>query len=220
MADSRQTRILLVGATGAVGQEVLRQALAHPSAPLVTAVTRRPLPDTLQSHPNLSNPVVDFTSLNGSEPWWARQDAVICTLGTTIKIAKTTEAFRYVDYYLPSQFATNAAQHGTACFVLNSSTLANPAAKGLYLQTKGQAEEAVKSAGFKSVVIARPGLLDTPREEVRVGEEIGRMASRVFNPLLPKRWRSVKVSKLAQVMLAQALGPQPGLTVLESEKFQ
>ena len=98
--------------------------------------------------------------------------------------------------------------------------MANPKAGGLYLRTKGQAEQAVKNSGIPSVVLARPGLLDGGREEFRLGEEIGVIASKLFNPLLPKRLRSVKVENLARVMLENAIRPQLGCTVLESESFQ
>ena len=181
----------------------------------VVALTRKPI----TPHPKLLNQVIDFNAIPEEAPWW-QADAVICTLGTTIKVAKTTERFRFVDYTLVAQFAALAAQHSVPCFVLNSSTMADPKAKGLYLRTKGEAEQAVKNAGIPSVVIARPGLLDGDREEFRLGEEIGLIASRLVNPLLPKRLRSVKVSNLARVMLSEALLAEPCVKVLESERFQ
>jgi uncharacterized protein YbjT (DUF2867 family) len=213
--DNTQRTLLLIGATGVVGQRVLAQALANPLAGKVIALTRKPL----SPHPKLLNEVIDFNAIPEEAPWW-QADAVICTLGTTIKAAKTAERFRFVDYTLVAQFAALAAQHSVPCFVLNSSMMANPKAKSFYLRTKGEAEQAVKNAGIPSVVIARPGLLDGQREEFRLGEEIGVVASRMFNPLLPKRLRSVKVEKLAFVMLQEALKAEPGVKVLESEIFQ
>lgn len=215
------TTLLLFGSTGVVGLEVLKQALANPLVSRVTAVTRRPLPASLlaQHDGKLSNPVVDMAALPAEAPWW-RADALICTLGTTIKQAGSADRFRAIDLHLVQAVAQAAAQHGTHTFVLNSSTMANPQARGLYLRTKGEAEQSVMNAGFKRVVLARPGLLDGHREEFRLGEEIGIKLSRLANPLLPKRWRSVKVPKLAQAMLAQALGGTPGVTILESDAFQ
>lgn len=210
-----QKIVLLVGATGVVGQSVLAQAIAHPNVGKVVALTRKPI----TPHPKLLNQVIDFNAIPEEAPWW-QADAVICTLGTTIKAAKTSELFRFVDYTLVSQFATLAAQHTVPCFVLNSSMMADPKAKGLYLRTKGEAEQAVKNAGIPSVVIARPGLLDGNREEFRLGEEIGLIASRLVKPLLPKRLRSVKVENLARVMLSEALLAEPGVKVLESDVFQ
>ncbi|HEX4844359.1 MAG TPA: NAD-dependent dehydratase, partial [Limnobacter sp.] len=92
--------LLLVGATGVVGQQVLAQALAHPGVERVVAPTRRPLP----AHPKLTNPVVDFSQLPEQAEWW-KADAVVCTLGTTIKQAKTAEAFRAVDLHLVATVA-------------------------------------------------------------------------------------------------------------------
>ena len=214
-STNTQKTVLLVGATGVVGQSVLAQALAHPNVGKVVALTRKPI----TPHPKLLNQVIDFNAIPEEAPWW-QTDAVICTLGTTIKVAKTTERFRFVDYTLVAQFAALAAQHAVPCFVLNSSMMADPKAKGLYLRTKGEAEQAVKNAGIPSVVIARPGLLDGDREEFRLGEEIGLIASRLVNPLLPKRLRSVKVVNLARAMLNEALLAEPGVKVLESECFQ
>ncbi|HEX4856202.1 MAG TPA: NAD(P)H-binding protein [Limnobacter sp.] len=211
----QQKTLLLAGATGVVGQQVLQQALAHPQVGKVVALTRRPL----EPHPKLLNQVIDFDALPQEAPWW-QADALVCTLGTTIRQAKTAERFRHVDYTLVARLAELAGMHKVPCFVLNSSMMANAKAAGLYLRTKGEAEEAVKAAGISSVVIARPGLLDGDREEFRLGEQIGVVASRLFNPLLPKRMRSVKVSNLASVMLQQALLSPPGVTILESEHFQ
>lgn len=210
-----QKTLLLIGATGVVGQSLLAQALAHPEIGKVVALTRKPI----TPHPKLLNQVIDFNAIPEEAPWW-QADALVCTLGTTIKVAKTAEQFRFVDYTLVSQFATLAAQHAVPCFVLNSAMMADPKAKGLYLRTKGEAEQAVRNAGIPSVVIARPGLLDGDREEFRLGEEIGLVASRLINPILPKRLRSVKVAKLAQTMLNEALKAEPGVKVLESECFQ
>lgn len=210
-----QKTIVLVGSTGLVGQSVLMQALAHPQVGKVVALSRKPI----TPHPKLLNQLIDFKAIPEEAPWW-QADALICTLGTTIKVAKTAEQFRFVDYTLVAQFASLAARHSVPCFVLNSAMMASPKARGLYLRTKGEAEQAVKSSGVPSVVIARPGLLDGHRDEFRLGEEIGLVASRLFNPLLPKRLRSVKAEKLARVMLQEALKAEPGVKVLESERFQ
>ena len=68
------SRVLLCGATGLVGREVLRMALADATVTQVVAPTRRPLPP----HPKLVNPVVDFEQLPTDAAWW-QADAAICT---------------------------------------------------------------------------------------------------------------------------------------------
>jgi hypothetical protein len=90
------TDLLLVGATGLVGQAVLRQALADSRVTKVVAVTRNPLPP----QPRLENPLVDFDALPGEASWW-KVNAGICTLGTTMRQAGSHGAFRKVDVDYP-----------------------------------------------------------------------------------------------------------------------
>ncbi len=123
--------LLLVGATGLVGREVLRLALADPRVKHLTAPTRRPLPP----HSHLSNPRIDFDALPPDNLWW-KAAAVICTLGTTLRKAGSKEEFRRIDHDLPLQIASLARDHGTRAFALTSSTGADPRAKSFYLRTQ------------------------------------------------------------------------------------
>ena len=88
-------KILLLGATGLVGKNVLAQALADSAITDVVAPTRQPL----APHPKLINPVSNrLESLLGVTKG---VDGVVCALGTTIGKAGSKEAFREVDYVCP-----------------------------------------------------------------------------------------------------------------------
>ena len=78
--------LLLVGATGLVGQSVLQQALADSRVSKVVAITRKPLPP----QDGLENPLVDFDALPDRCPLGGTSDAGICTLGTTMRQAGST----------------------------------------------------------------------------------------------------------------------------------
>lgn len=56
--------------------------------------------------------LVDFEQLPADAVWWAA-DAVICALGTTMKLACSRAAFRRVDYDYPQ--ARPAAWHAGLC---------------------------------------------------------------------------------------------------------
>ena len=114
-------RLLLLGATGLVGQQVLAQALADPSVTQVVAPTRR----TLTPHPKLLNPLVSFDRLPEDAEWWG-VNAVICTIGTTMKAAGSREAFYRVDHDLPLRVAQLALRHGAQAYALNSALGADP----------------------------------------------------------------------------------------------
>ena len=99
-------KVLILGATGLVGQSTLVQAVAHPAIIQVIAPTRMALPPGNK----LANPVAERLELLLPEvPAW-KVDAVICALGTTSSKAGSKEAFRQVDYVLPLAFAKLAYQ--------------------------------------------------------------------------------------------------------------
>ncbi len=205
-------RLMLVGATGAVGNQVLEQALRHPGIAEVVALTRRRLP----AHPKLANQVVDFSNLPANAPWWA-VDAVVCALGTTLRVAGSPEAFVTVDRDWPIQVARLARAAGASRFALNSSLGANALSKGPYLRTKGETEDAIGQLGFPSYTIVRPSLIDAQRQQSRPAEALGLVVARALRPLIPRRYRAVTPDAIAHALLGAVLAGQPGLQVRESE---
>lgn len=204
-------RLLLVGATGAVGRAVLAQALADPRVGEVVALTRRPL----AAAPKLNNVVVDFDRLPEDAPWWA-VDAVICTLGTTLRAAGSQAGFVAVDRDLPLRIAQRARAGGATRFALNSSLGADAGSKNFYLRTKGEAEDAIGRLGYPGYTIVRPALIDTDRVERRPAEALSLALLRPLQPLIPRRWRPVKPEDIARALLDGALDPLPHSRVIES----
>lgn len=206
--------LMLVGATGLVGQSVLQKALASDAVTRVVAPTRRALP----AHPKLLNPVVDFDRLPGDADWWA-VDAVVCTLGTTIKIAGSKEVFYRVDHDLPLQVGQLALQRGAKAYALNSALGADPASSVFYSRTKGELERDLQTLGYSSLTLVRPGLIGGDRQTVRPGERFGVLLGQVLRPLLPPRYRVVPAERIAHHLLAAALTSAPGTRVLMSEQL-
>ena len=206
-----EVRLLLLGATGAVGQQVLSQALMDTRVAKVIAPTRRPL----VPHPKLDNPVTRFSELPGNDSWWTA-DAVICALGTTIKIAGSQAAFAAIDRDLPIAIATRARSTGAQTFVLNSS-LGAARTGNFYLRTKAEVEDGIRHLGFPSYTIVRPSLIDANRTESRPGEIIGLVIARVLGPLIPRRYRPVKSEAIAHTLIQSALDALPGERIVESE---
>ena len=212
---SRELSLLLVGATGAVGQAVLRQALAEKRITRIVAPTRRPLEAGFAGNPRLLNPVIDFARLPEEAAWW-KVDAVVCTLGTTIKVAGSQAAFAAVDRDLPIAFARLAREAGATRYALNSS-LGASARGSFYLRTKAEAEQGIIDLGFASTTIVRPSLIDTERQDARLGEQAGLLFARVLRPLIPRRYRAVRPEAIAAALLRGVLEGQSGVRVVESE---
>jgi uncharacterized protein YbjT (DUF2867 family) len=224
----------LLGATGLVGRQVLRQALADLRVARVIAPTRRPLAgdplladprladprvaDPRLADPRLSNPVLDFEHLSAQSPWWTVH-AVVCALGTTMARAGSREAFRRIDVELPLQIARWCRAGGARAFALNSALGADPASRVFYSRVKGELEQALRALDFPSLTLVRPGLLGGDRDERRPAERAGILVSQALAPLLPRRYRVVPAERVAHHLLRAALTGAPGVTVLPSESL-
>ncbi|AQR69232.1 NAD-dependent dehydratase [Janthinobacterium sp. LM6] len=207
-------KLLLVGATGLVGSEVLRLALMDARITAIVAPVRRPLPP----HPKLAAPLVDFDQLPPDASWW-QADAVICTLGTTMKVAGTRQIFSRVDHDYPLAVARLALAAGTRTYVLNSAAGADAASRIFYNRVKGELERDLEQLGFRSLTYVRPGLIGGEREQARAGEGAALRVLRVLGPVLPRRWRINPAPRIASALLEAALAAAPGVHVVSSEQL-
>ena len=207
-------KLLLVGATGVVGSNVLRVALADPRIDAVIAPARRALPE----NPKLLAPVVDFEDLPADAVWWA-VDSVICTLGTTMRTAGSREAFRRVDHDYPLAVARFARQHGTSTFILNSAIDANVSSRFFYNRVKGEVERDLAAIGFRSLTYVRPGVIGGDRDEFRPAERVASVVLRLLGPALPRHWRINPAERIAAAMVEAAIAGKPGTHIIASREL-
>jgi uncharacterized protein YbjT (DUF2867 family) len=207
-------KLILTGATGLVGREVLRLALADLRVTAIVAPVRKALP----AHPKLDAPLVDFDRLPADAPWW-QADAIICTLGTTMKVAGTRQAFRRVDHDYPLAVARLALAAGTRTYALNSAAGANAASRFFYNRVKGELERDLEALGFGSLTHVRPGLIGGERDEARAGEGAALRILRVLGPVLPRRCRINPAPRIASALLEAALAAAPGVHVVTPEQL-
>lgn len=207
-------KLLLVGATGLVGRHVLELALADARIGAVVAPVRGELP----AHPKLLSPKVDFEQLPEDASWW-QADAVICTLGTTLRRAGSKAAFRRIDHDYPLTVARLARAHGTPTYVLNSAAGADPASRFFYNRVKGELERDLIGEGFTSLTFVRPGVISGHRSEVRLGERLLIVGLALAAPLLPEHARLNPARQIARALLESAIAAMPGENVVESESL-
>ena len=110
------------------------------------------LPKDIQVHQ------IDFDELLTSGELPLCDHLYLC-LGTTIKTAGSKEAFRRVDFDYCVGIAKLAINTGTSVVSLVSSVGADASSSNFYLRTKGEVEEAIRTLGFSTLNIYRPGLL-------------------------------------------------------------
>lgn len=209
------SRVLLLGATGLIGSQVLPRLLEDPRCSGVVAPVRRPLAVV---HARLQAPVIDFEALPGQADWWG-VEAVICALGTTRAVVGSAQAFRHVDYDYPMACARIAHAAGAQAFVLNSAAGANPQSRIFYSRVKGELERDLRALGFASLTLVRPGLIGGQRTPPRPAEQLGQQVLGVLGPLLPRSWRISPAGHIAAALCEAALAPRPGVQVVSAAQL-
>lgn len=219
-------RLLLAGATGLIGGEVLRGLLVDRAFHgRVLAPVRRPLPQKdprLASVPSeLNDPERDDALRQAlADQSGTGLDAYVCCLGTTIKTAGSREAFIAVDRELVLRLAKIARTLGARQAILVSSVGASRQSGNFYLRVKGEAEDGLKAIGFERIDILRPGLLLGARNERRPGEAIAQALAPAYNPLLRgklRRYRAIDAAAVAQAIRVLLDRNEPGVFVHEHD---
>ena len=204
--------VALAGATGLVGQAILRGLLADVSVTAVHALGRR---EPGFPHPKLTAHVVDFKAL----PPLPALDEVYLALGTTIKAAGSRDAFRAVDFDANLAAARAALAAGARRAGLVSAMGANAKSRIFYNRVKGETEEALARLQFEGLVIARPSLLVGDREALgqpaRPAEKVATAFSRFLGTLVPANYRPVAAADVARALLSRVPAAR-GRSVLPS----
>jgi uncharacterized protein YbjT (DUF2867 family) len=202
-------RLLVIGATGLVGREVVRYAAERSAVSEVVAMVRRD-PGARPS-PKVSYRVVDFDRLEGLDDALA-VDAVCCAMGTTARLTPDPAQYRRIEVELPLEVARLARDAGATRFGLVSSVGADPSARSTYLRQKGELEQALEAMGWERLVIARPSFLAGSRDEFRLGERIGLLLAAVA----PLRYRPIRAERVAAELVAALTQDGPAVEVLDN----
>jgi uncharacterized protein YbjT (DUF2867 family) len=158
-------RVVLLGATGAVGRNVLAEALRSPAYGTVTTLGRRPVDIAEGGTPpgKLAQHVVDLQDPASYRALVEGHTTAICTLGVGEPSKATREEVWKVEIDYVMGFAAACKDAGVRHFSLMTSAGANPRSRSYYLRLKGTQEERAKALGFQRTSLFRPSMLLTPR---------------------------------------------------------
>jgi len=222
-------RVIVVGATGAVGAALLSILRADPRCE-VTALVRRPV------ELGVRTVIIDFDRMADHAAVFADQDIALCCLGTTIAaVGGDKDAFRRVDLDYPLAFFTLAAEGGARQLSIVTATGSSPRAWGLYSRTKGEVEagaQAIAETSGARLTILRPAMLLTPegqRDAAVLGGKNSRPAEHLAQRVLLRAgWLlgplqqqvAVSVAAVAQAMWRDAQSDAaPGLHTLSNPQI-
>ena len=217
-----QKRLVIAGATGMVGGYALRYALDHPAVERVTAIGRKKLGI---SHPKLDEVLHrDFADCSALTQALSGQDAAIFCLGTYTGSVSDAEFHEItVDYTVEFARVLRGNSPG-ASFSFLSGNGADPTGRSriAFARYKGEAENALRAAGFPRVYIFRPAYIYPiePRNEPNLGYRVLRGIYPAFRVLFPNQ--VIRADDLARAMVDIAVRgtAQPGGLILENRDIR
>lgn len=206
-------KAILIGATGLIGSELLRQLLADSNYSEVKVLTRR---TTGVSHSKLKEVLINFDELEKYKTELVG-DVLFSTMGTTLKKAGSQEVQYKIDYTYQYNTAKLASDNGVKNLVLLSSAGANAQSKVFYSRIKGELDEAVQKLNFESVAIIRPSMLAGNRKEFRLTEKILTpiMYAILWLPGI-RKYRPIKDTVVAKAMINSTHNTS-GVQIIELE---
>jgi len=196
--------VLVIGATGATGRELVQLLLKDDDFSQVSIFVRT-APNI--KHKKLKTHVIDFKELEKNKDK-IKGDILFSALGTTKKDAGGKDQQYEIDYTYQYEFAKIAAENGVANYSLVSSVGANSKSSFFYPKIKGALEEAVKKLNFKKIDIFQPPMLIRQPDLIREGEKSGiKILNRLNKIGILKSQKPLAVVSLAEKMLIIAKTP-------------
>ncbi|MEG1030973.1 MAG: NAD(P)H-binding protein [Acinetobacter sp.] len=195
--------VIVIGATGLVGRELLKQLNQLEVCEKITAVVRHE-DAQLQTLEKVQQFRLDDFLLLNDEDVNGYSHAFSC-LGTTLKKAGSKEKFYNIDYEINAHFA-DLFESTSTHYLLISAMGANADSKFFYNKVKGKLENHIQDLKLEHVSIVRPSLLLGDRSEQRTLEDMTQKLYQKLSHFVPNtfKYKPVTAAQVARTMLKAA----------------
>jgi uncharacterized protein YbjT (DUF2867 family) len=177
-------RAILTGATGMVGQGVLRECLLDDSISEVLSIGRNPL---RQQHPKLRELLVpDLGNLSGNESQLSGYEACFFCAGVS-SAGMSEEKYTALTYDLTLSFARTLEPLNPAMtfiYVSGAGTDSTEKGRSMWARVKGRTENALLRLQFKAAYMFRPGFIQ-PLHGIRSKTRLYQFFYDLLVPVMP-----------------------------------
>jgi hypothetical protein len=209
---------LVIGSSGLVGQDLIKILIDSKEYTKITLLLRKKM--NIGSE-KIHEEIVDFDNIE-KYSYLFNVDSVFCTLGTTIKVAKTKENFMKVDLDYPTKAAKITKEFGKGNFFVISALGSNKNSKIFYNSVKGKLEENLREINLNILHIFKPSMLTGDRKEFRLGERVTLALCKILPFVFIgsiKKYKPIKTIDVAKAMYKTTLNKNKGTYVHEPEEI-
>ena len=196
-------KAIVLGATGLVGQNLVKQLQQADDFSAITVVVRKKS-DAFNAYNKVTQLVLEDFLLLNDEDVSSHTHAFSC-LGSTIKQAGSKRAFYAIDYEINAHFA-DLIQDKNIHLLLISAMGANSNSPIFYNQVKGELEDYLKTLSIYKLSVFQPSLLIGKRSDERFLEDVAQTLFKLVEKTWTKpfKYKPVTAEQLAHSILVAA----------------
>jgi uncharacterized protein YbjT (DUF2867 family) len=189
---------IVIGATGATGQPLVKYLLASDHYQQVIVFCRRLL---TFDDPKLTQHQVDFEQLCDWQHLLSGDD-LFSAMGTTRRLAGSKAAQYKIDYSYQAGVIAAAKANGVQRLFLISAPGADASSMMFYSRIKGQLDDFAAKQGFATLAIFKPSLIVAERPDKRPAEQFGSwLLTKAASSLTKLPFRPISAEQLAEAMV-------------------
>lgn len=217
---SEKKSVVMMGATGAVGSQVVQVLKQMDTVERVALLGRRAADGVLGE--KFMQHVVDVLDRATYAPFLAGHTTAICTLGVGQPSKVTKDEFLKIDRDAVVDFAAACRDAGIRHFQLLSSVGADPESASFYLRGKGELEQSLKAMQFEQLSLFHPSMILTPQNRYGPLQGLTLIVWPWLRPLLSgplRKFRGIKVDLLGRAIALNTDWNKPGVQTLEWDEI-
>jgi uncharacterized protein YbjT (DUF2867 family) len=215
--------VVMLGASGAVGGQVVNTLLAMPEITRLTLLGRREIALPVSAKASIvQQHVIDIDATDAWKSLVEAHDCAICTLGVGQPSKMSKAEFVHIDRDVVIAFATICRQAGVRHFELLGSAGADSRSKSFYLRTKGELRDALVALDFERLSVFQPSMILTPTNRYGLSQALTlalwpSLSKLMIGPM--RKFRGIRVETLGAAMARNLLTTGRGAETLHRDEF-
>ena len=217
-------KILIVGASGLVGSEILEN-LKSTNNDLIL-LSRRKLLDE-----NNSQIIIDFENIDSLSAD-TEIDEIYIAIGFRLSLSElmfikrdNRKDFINVDFHYIKKVAEFAKRCGASSIGMISAIGANSDSFNTYLKIKGDVENEIKLMGYEKIIIAHPSHLlgERPNEKIPINVKVFEKITNFFGFLMIgplQKFKNIDAKKVAKGIISKMNSVEDGIHYIDYKYFK